>query len=169
MPRYDDPDDDIDADSDEEYRRRARRHGPEELSAEEEEAEEKDVVESEEWARRKCRWPGILMIAAGVVAAAGNVGYIAYILLNTTAAATAMTFILFGIPVVFGLVAGTLNIVAGVCFMRRRRRGFVITGNILAAFPCSAGAVLAIPAAIWMFVVSGDPDVEASFERSQRR
>lgn len=189
---YDDSDDDVDRDVDEEYRRRVRRYG-EEMTDEEEEQEDKDEAESEAEARKKCRWPGILMTAAGALTLAGAAGFVAVVatgIAATTptggpaAATTTVISVCAGIPLVIGLVGSGLQLGGGVCLLRRRARGMVICGAILgimsiaailfsgllAGFPPSiwlalGPCLLGIPAAIWMFAVLQDHDVQAAFER----
>ncbi len=172
MPRYDHPDDDIDADHDERYRRRARRYG-DGLTEEEEEAEEKDREEGEAVARKKCRWPGILHIVAGVIGFGGNI-VIPVLSLSgaapgaSAAVATIMFAILWGIPLLLGLVFSVFQILAGVMMLRRRMRGLVITGTILGCLPVSVGAVIGWAAAVWTFLVLSDPDVQDVFDRATK-
>lgn len=195
--RYDDEDDedDVDRDVDEEYRRRVRRYG-EEVTDREEEEEEKDEAESEAVARKQCLWPGILMTAAGALSLAGAVGFVAVVWAGIAAAppaggpaAAVTTFmsVCAGIPLVVGLVGSGFQLGGGVCLLRRRARGLVITGAILggmsiagvlacglmAGFPPSVWlalgpTLLGIPAAVWMFAVLQDHDVQGAFERSRR-
>jgi hypothetical protein len=194
---YDDPDDDpdnLDRDADAEYRRRVRRYG-EETTDEEEEQTEKDEAESGRVARRKCLVPGILMTAAGALTLAGAAGFVAVVAATIgaappgagpAAAATTVISVCAGIPLLIGLVGSGFQLGGGICLLRRRARGMAICGAILgcmsiacilacglmSGFPppiwlALGPALLGIPAAIWMFAVLQDHDVQAAFESRQ--
>lgn len=188
---YDHPDDDpdnVDRDVDHEYRRRVRRYG-EEVTDEEEDEEEKEQEESDRAARRKCLWPGLLMIAAGALGILGTVGFVAAEVAGAGGAAPGVTagWLCAGVPMLFGVVFCGFQVGGGVCLVRRRARGMAITGGALggmaavtavfagmiAGFSTSIWMVLApcllgVPAAIWMFVTLQDHDVQDAFERSRR-
>lgn len=196
MPRDEyDPDEDIDRDPDERYRRRVERYGPG-RSDEDEQEEEKDADESERIARRRCLVPGILLFASGLLTLLGSIGFLATIVLSSGtgpgagpgAVATAMQLaICGGIPILAVLVCSALQAIGGVCLLRRKGRGMAISGAILGGLAVAVivlcglllgyppglwfalgPALLNIPAAIWVFVALGDRDVQDAFERSRR-
>jgi hypothetical protein len=197
MPRYrdDDPDDDIDRDPDERYRRRVERYG-EDRTDEEEEEEEKESEEVSAAARKRSLWPGLLMIAAAVLTLLGSAGFVATLATGTgtgpgAGAGAAFTWVSLGIcagiPLLFTLVFCILQLIGGICLVRRRARGMAMTGGILGClgivpiivvglmgnFPPAVWlalgpALLSIPAGIWMFVAISDTDVQEEFERNKR-
>jgi len=190
-----DSDDDIDRDPDEEYRRRVDRYGPD-LTDEDEEQEEKESEDSAKVARRISLWPGILLIVSGALTLLGCVGFILSMLASAGtgpgagpgAAVTLVSMgICAGIPLLFVLVFCILEVVGGVCLLRRKGRGMVISGGILGGlavapiivigvmggFPnhiwlALGPSLLGIPAAIWMFVAMGDHDLQEAFDRAKR-
>ena len=193
MPRYrdDDSDDDIDRDPDERYRRRVDRYG-EDLTDEEEEQQEKESEESATSARRRTLGPGALMIATAVLTLLGSVGYVVSLVAgpNATGGAGAVVgamglVVCGGLPLLFTLAFCILQLIGGVCLVRRRGRGMAIAGGILgglsiipivivglmANFSATVWlalgpALLSIPAGIWMFVAVNDLDVQEEFERN---
>jgi hypothetical protein len=182
-----DPDDDIDRDPDERYRRRVDRYGPEE--DEEEEKEEQQTVEALRAARRKCLGPGILMIVSGVATLLGAAAFVVVSVTGVGGGAAARGVIAFGIcaglPSLALLAFSVLQILGGVFLLRQRARGLVIGGGILGGLAVACGValgflgnfppslwmvlgpgLLGIPAAVWMFVVLADPDVDRAFDRT---
>lgn len=190
-----DSDDDIDRDPDEEYRRRVDRYGPE-LTEEEEDQEEKASEESAQAARRIALWPGILLIVSGALTLLGGAAFVVSLVMATGtgpgagpgAAVTLVSMgICAGIPLLFVLGFSILQLIGGVCLVRRKGRGMVIAGSILGAlsvvviiviglmsnFPNNVWLALgpslvSIPAAVWMFVAMGDHDLQEAFDRAKR-
>lgn len=198
MPRYRDdydPDDDIDRDPDERYRRRVDRYG-EDRTEEDEEEQEKEEREVSTTARKRTLWPGLLMIAAAVLTVLGSAGFVATLANGTgtgpgAGAGAAFTWmslgICAGIPLLFTLVFCILQLVGGICLLRRRGRGMAICGGILGGlslvpivwvalvgnFPPAVWlalgpGLLSIPACIWMFATVVDSDVQDEFERNKK-
>lgn len=190
-----DSDDDIDRDPDERYRRRVDRYGPE-LTDEEEEQEEKESEEAARNARRVSLWPGVLLIASGVLTLLGSGAFLVSLVLATGtgpgagpgAAVTLVSMgICAGIPLLCVLAFSVMQIAAGACLLRRKGRGVVISGGVLGAlsvavivmiglmnnFPSNiwlalGPSLLGIPAAVWMFVAMGDHDLQDAFDRAKR-
>ncbi len=168
MPRYDD-----DIDDDERSSRRRDRNGYELPTEEEQQAEEKDRAEGEAVAKKKCFWPGLLMVIAG---AGGIVGNVLYAVLNAPtpgggpggAATVVMFTIQWGIALTVGVVLSAIQVAGGVFLMRRKSRGMVITGAMLGCLPCTFAAPLGWVAAVWMFMAMQDPDVTDVFDRAKR-
>ncbi len=197
MPRsrddYDHPDDDIDRDPDETYRRRVDRFG-EDLTGDEEDQKEKESEESATAARRRSVWPGLLMIAAAVLTLLGTAGLVASLLFGPNAtggagAVVGMMGLVFcgGLPLLFTLAFCVLELIGGICLLRLRGRGMAMAGGILgglavvpvvvvalminfqaASWLALGPALLGIPAGLWMFVAISDTDVQDAFERNKQ-
>lgn len=186
-----DPDDDIDRDPDDRYRRRAERYGPE-LTEEEEEEEEKQTEESATTARRKCLLPGLVLTFGGLLTLVGSVGFIVaqFMAAGTGAGAgpgAAVTLVSLGIcagiPLLFVFAFSGLQLAGGIALLRRRLRGLVVAGGILGGLSVVALVFIAIMCgftwfvwlplapsllgpvgAIWMMVLLNDPHVQAAFD-----
>lgn len=189
-----DPDDDIDRDPDDKYRRRAERYGPD-LTEEDEAEEEKQTEESGAAARRKCLLPGLLMTLGGVLTFLGSAGFVAaqFAATGTGAGAgpgAAVTLISFGIcagvPLLFVFAFSGLQLAGGIALLRRRARGLAVAGGILGGlsviallvigfmcnFPASVWLAL-VPSllgpvgAIWLMVLLNDVDVQEAFDQKR--
>lgn len=188
------PDDDIDRDPDERYRRRVDRYG-EELTEEEEEEEEKQTEESGRAAGRKCLLPGLLMTLGGLLTFLGSAGFIAAQIAATGtgpgagpgAAVTLISLgICAGVPLLFVFAFSGLQLAGGIALLRQRMRGLAVAGGILGGlsviallvigflcnFPWSVWlalvpSLLGPPAAIWLMVLLNDVDVQEAFDQKR--
>ncbi len=191
---FDDPDD-IDRDPDAEYRRRVDRYG-EEMTDEDEDEAEKEEADSESSARKKSLWPGLVWAPPGGGTRLGSVGFVVTPALGGGAGGgggggAAVSWISLGlcagIPLLFTAGFTIMQLVGGVCLVRRKGRGMAISGailGVLAAVPiiyvglvgnfpptiwmALGPCLLSLPAGVWTFIAANDTDVQEAFARNKR-
>lgn len=163
-----DPDDDpanLDRDVDARYRRRHRDYEPDpddpEIAAEEKRAEE--GVAS---ARRRMRWPGLGLALAGLVGVVGNVWHLIDTAPIGKAGIAVAVWVIYYLPLLgLGLLFAAFALAGGLCFAAGRYRGPAVCGMVLGCFPLHWGMPLAVPFAVWGFILLSDPDVQRRFDR----
>lgn len=166
--RWRDPDDDpanLDRDVDAAYRRRHRDYelDPDDPELAEEERRAEAGIES---ARRRMRWPGLGLALAGLVGVVGNVWHLIDTQPFGKAGITVVVWVMYAlVPLGLGLLFAALTLVGGICFAAGRYRGLAVTGLVLGCFPLHWGMPLAVPFAVWGFILLSDPDVQRRFDR----
>ena len=119
-----------------------------------------------EAAREMVRRPGRGLTLAGFVGLIGNVALLLYFLPLGTGAALAFPRFVYLLPVLtLGIFCATFAMIGGACLRNGRFHGLAVVGMIVGCFPFHLGAVLAVPFAVWGFLVIGDPDVQRRFDR----
>ncbi len=166
--RWRDPDDDpanLDRDVDARYRRRHRDYEPD-LDDPETAEEAKRAEEGIESARRRMRWPGLGLALAGLVGVIGNVWHLIATAPVGKAGIAVAVWVIYYLPLLgFGLLFAAFALAGGLCLAAGRYRGLAVSGMVLGCIPLHWGMPLAVPFAVWGFILLSDPDVQRRFDR----
>jgi Mn2+/Fe2+ NRAMP family transporter len=114
------------------------------------------------------RWPGLGLAVAGLVGVIGNGWHlIATAPIGKPGVTVAVVvWVIYYLPLLgFGLLFAAFALAGGMCFASGRYRGLAVSGMVLGCIPLHWGMPLAVPFAVWGFVLLSDPDVQRRFDR----